>query len=160
MCRCGDYSNNAYRIVLQPVGTVPLGEPSSLAAYIAEGDRLVKLDDAQVIARVTTPDKGTLKLEMRDDGTGGGPGLPADGNLSRASALPVHGRGLPGPARALVGRLQPQPHIVRELPGREVPEHPGRSHGDTGPGAWGAYAHRRRARTHRQRAVFGSLRKR
>ena len=66
-----DYSNNAYRIVLQPVGTVPLGEPSSLAAYIAEGDRLVKLDDAQVIARVTTPDKGTLKLELRDDGTGG-----------------------------------------------------------------------------------------
>ena len=66
-----DYSNNAYRIVLQPVGTVPLGEPSFLAAYIAEGDRLVKLDDVQVIARVTAPDEATLKLEMRDDGNGG-----------------------------------------------------------------------------------------
>ena len=66
-----DYSNNAYRIVLQPVGTVPLGEPSSLAAYIAEGDRPVRLNDAQVIARVTTPDGGTLKLELRDDGAGG-----------------------------------------------------------------------------------------
>lgn len=66
-----NYSSNAYRIVLQPAGTVPLGEPSSLAAYIAEGDRLVNLDDVQVIARLTTPNEGALKLEMRDDGIGG-----------------------------------------------------------------------------------------
>ena len=66
-----DYSNNAYSIALQPVGTVPLGEPSSLAAYVAEGDRLVILDDVQVIARLTTPGEGALKLEMRDDGIGG-----------------------------------------------------------------------------------------
>ena len=66
-----DYSNNAYRIALQPVGTVPLGEPSSLAAYVEEGDRLVKLDDVQVIAKLTTPNEGALKLEMRDDGIGG-----------------------------------------------------------------------------------------
>ena len=65
-----DYSNNSYRIVLQPVGTVPLGEPYSMVAYIAEDDRLVKLDDVQVIARVATPDESTMKLELRDDGFG------------------------------------------------------------------------------------------
>ncbi len=65
-----DYSSNSYRIVLPPVGTVPLGEPSFITAYVAEDDRLVKLDDVQVIARVTTPDEASMKLEMRDDGTG------------------------------------------------------------------------------------------
>ncbi len=65
-----DYSINSYTIFLQPIGTVPLGEPYSMVAYISEDDRLVKLDNVQVIARVATPDEAMMKLEMRDDGTG------------------------------------------------------------------------------------------
>ena len=65
-----DYSSNSYSIALQPVGTVPLAESASLVAYVADGDRLVKLDGAQVIARVTAPDATIVQLEMRDDGTG------------------------------------------------------------------------------------------
>ena len=65
-----DHSNNAYRIVLQPLGTVPLGEPATVVAYVAEDDRLVKLEDIQVIASVAAPDGSRWKLELHDDGAG------------------------------------------------------------------------------------------
>lgn len=64
------YSSNSYRIALQTSGAVPLREPSSLTAYVAENDRLVRLEDAQIIARVTTPDGARMKLELLDDGAG------------------------------------------------------------------------------------------
>ena len=63
-----DYANNAYRIVLEASGILPLGEPSVITAFIAEDDRPVKLDDTQVIASVTTPNGARMKLELRDDG--------------------------------------------------------------------------------------------
>ena len=65
-----DHSNNAYRIVLQPLGTLPLGEPATVVAYVAEDDRLVKLEDIQVIASVAAPDGSRWKLELHDDGAG------------------------------------------------------------------------------------------
>ena len=64
------HSSNAYRIVLQPLGTVPLREPSTIVAYIAEGDRTVKLEDTKIIASVAVPDGSRLKLELHDDGAG------------------------------------------------------------------------------------------
>ena len=65
-----DHSSNAYRIVLKPLGTVPLREPATVVAYIAEGDRVVKLDDAQIVAKVSAPDGSSFKLELHDDGVG------------------------------------------------------------------------------------------
>ena len=64
------YSNNSYNIVLQNSAALPLREPSSLVAYVAEGDRLVKLETARVIARVTAPDGARMQLELLDDGNG------------------------------------------------------------------------------------------
>ena len=64
------YSSNSYRIALQSSAALPLREPSSLTAYVAENDRLVRLEDAQIIARVTTPDGARMKLELLDDGAG------------------------------------------------------------------------------------------
>ena len=63
-----EYSSNAYSIVLQPLGTVPLREPSTIVAYIAEGDRTVKLGDTKIIANVAAPDGTRWKLELHDDG--------------------------------------------------------------------------------------------
>ena len=65
-----DHSSNSYRIVLEPLGTVPLREPATVVAYIAEGDRVVKLGDAQILANVSSPDGSSFKLEMHDDGVG------------------------------------------------------------------------------------------
>ena len=65
-----DHVDNAYTIVLQPLGTVPLGEPATIAAHVAEDDRLVKLEGAQVIASILAPDGSRHKFELHDDGAG------------------------------------------------------------------------------------------
>ena len=64
------HSSNAYRIVLQSPGIVPLREPATVVVYVAEGDRVVKLEGAQVLANVSAPDGYSFKLELHDDGVG------------------------------------------------------------------------------------------
>ncbi len=65
-----DHANNAYRVVLQTPSTVPLREPATIAAYVADDERLVKLEDAQVIASFLAPDGSKFERELLDDGAG------------------------------------------------------------------------------------------
>ncbi len=65
------HASNDYGLVLETSGSVPIDQAASMVAYVTEGDRLVKLDDVQVIATITTPEGAKIKIEMLDDGAAG-----------------------------------------------------------------------------------------
>ena len=64
------YSANEYTLLLIPTAPVPLGQPTSLVAYVSEGDRAVVLEDVRVYANITTPDGARIVIEMKDDAEG------------------------------------------------------------------------------------------
>ena len=61
---------NRYRIQLQPHTTVPVGQPHTIVAAVMDGDERISID-ANVSARVTTPDGIQVLYNLTDDGTGG-----------------------------------------------------------------------------------------
>jgi hypothetical protein len=64
------YSANDYTLVLIPTAPVPLGQPTSMVAYVSEGERAVVLEDVRLYANIKTPDGARIVIEMTDDGAG------------------------------------------------------------------------------------------
>ena len=65
------YSINKYTVSLQPLNTVPLGQPSTLVALVTDDKGLVSLTGATIVAELTTPDGATILHELTDNGTAG-----------------------------------------------------------------------------------------
>ena len=65
------FASNKYTISLVPYGAVPLNEPSTLVAYVTDGDFRVTLDNIRVVARMTTPAGTILAHELNDEGHSG-----------------------------------------------------------------------------------------
>ena len=66
-----NHSSNNYALMLETSGSVPIDQAAAMVAYVVEGGRRVKLDDVQLVATIITPEESRIKIEMRDDGTGG-----------------------------------------------------------------------------------------
>ncbi len=66
-----EYSSNKYSLVIRSPGPVPLGEPTTMIGYIADGQSPVILEGARLTARLTTPEGTSMVLDMRDDGQKG-----------------------------------------------------------------------------------------
>ena len=64
------YSANDYTLVMIPTAPVPVGQPTSLVAYVSEGDRAVVLEDVRLYANITMPEGSRVVIEMKDDGAG------------------------------------------------------------------------------------------
>jgi hypothetical protein len=77
------YSSNRYTLRLASSAPVPIGEPATLVAYAAEGNRPVVLDGAEMSAHVRIPDGTTVVYAMNDAGLAGD-AVPDDGYYSVA----------------------------------------------------------------------------
>ena len=76
------YSVNKYDLGLVSPGPVPLNEPSTIVAYILDGQHQMALDGVGLIARITAPDGARQVHELNDDGISGD-ALGNDGYYSR-----------------------------------------------------------------------------
>ena len=65
------FAANGYSVALVSYGAVPLNEPTTLVAYVTDGDYQVSLDGVRLVARITTPDGATLSYELNDAGQSG-----------------------------------------------------------------------------------------
>ena len=66
-----EYSINKYSVILGTSGPAPINEPTTMVAYVTDGEKVVALDAVRLFARVTTPEGATLVHEMMDDGVKG-----------------------------------------------------------------------------------------
>ena len=65
------FASNGYTVALVPYGTVPLNQPTTLVAYVKDGDFRVALDNVRVVATISTPEGATLAHELNDEGHSG-----------------------------------------------------------------------------------------
>lgn len=76
-----ELSPNKYNVVLKSVEPVPLGEATSIIAYVMDGGQPTILESAFLRAIVTTPKGIKLTFDMNDDGIYGD-AAPHDGYFS------------------------------------------------------------------------------
>ncbi len=63
------YSTNKYSLMLQSFGAQPLGQPTTLAAYVFEhGLPVVVVDEVTLTARITSPDGTSVTYSLNDEG--------------------------------------------------------------------------------------------
>ena len=85
------YAVNSYGLALVALGPVPLDQPSTIIAYVLDGQDQVALDGVSLVARTTAPNGASQVHELNDEGVSGD-ALARDGYYSRTiSPLLIEG---------------------------------------------------------------------
>ena len=85
-------SQNELRLTINNSGPIPLNEPSSLVVFASRGSNLIKIEDGEIYAYVTTPEGQTLAYTLNDSGLDSDT-VPGDGYFS-GSVGPFNSTGM------------------------------------------------------------------
>ena len=85
-------SQNELRLTINNSGPIPLNEPTSLVVFASRGSNLIKIEDGEIYAYVTTPEGQTLAYTLNDSGLDSDT-VPGDGYFS-GSVGPFNSTGM------------------------------------------------------------------